>query len=205
MYFTHLIISGGFVMIPLFILLVLSIFIGIKKFWEYKKEDFNEEQLAMDITNYLLENKTTDLKDYLNRDNRAINKIIFSGASHLNMPLKQRDLIAASANLYASRLKDKLNYLSSIVTLAPLLGLLGTVFGMIDSFKVFNVNSNDPLNITGGIAEALIATATGLIVAITALVLHTYLNKYMQNLTRKIEYVSQTYLSIVEGKNDYQR
>lgn len=203
MYFTHLIISGGFVMIPLFILLVLSIFIGIKKIWEYKKEDFNEEQLAIDITNYLLENKTADLKDYLNRDNRAINKIIFSGASHINMPLKQRDLIAASANLYASRLKDKLNYLSSIVTLAPLLGLLGTVFGMIDSFKVFNVNSNDPLNITGGIAEALIATATGLIVAITALVLHTYLNKYMQNLTRKIEYVSQTYLSIVEGKNDY--
>lgn len=205
MYFTHLIISGGFVMIPLFILLVLSIFIGIKKFWEYKKEDFNEEKLAIDITNYLLENKTADLKDYLNKYNRAINKIIFSGVSHLNMPLKQRDLIAASANLYASRLKDKLNYLSSIVTLAPLLGLLGTVFGMIDSFKVFNVNSNDPLNITGGIAEALIATATGLIVAITALVLHTYLNKYMQNLTRKIEYVSQTYLSIVEGKNDYQR
>ena len=71
-------------------------------------------------------------------------------------------------------LRARLNYLSTIVTLAPLLGLLGTISGMIQSFSVFNLQAGQPMAITGGIGEALIATATGLCVAIFSLIVHTY-------------------------------
>ena len=74
----------------------------------------------------------------------------------------------------AMRLRERLNYLSMIVTMAPLLGLLGTISGMIESFSIFSVRAGEPLAITGGIGEALIATATGLCVAIFALIVHTY-------------------------------
>lgn len=74
----------------------------------------------------------------------------------------------------AMRLRERLNYLSMIVTMAPLLGLLGTISGMIESFSIFSVRAGEPLAITGGIGEALIATATGLCVAIFALIMHTY-------------------------------
>lgn len=74
----------------------------------------------------------------------------------------------------AMRLRERLNYLSMIVTMAPLLGLLGTISGMIESFSIFSVRAGEPLAITGGIGEALIATATGLCVAIFSLIVHTY-------------------------------
>ena len=84
----------------------------------------------------------------------------------------------------AMRLRARLNYLSMIVTLAPLLGLLGTISGMIESFNIFSIQAGQPLAITGGIGEALIATATGLCVSIFALIVHTYFaQKLDENLT----------------------
>ena len=87
------------------------------------------------------------------------------------------DLTLALDTAYADmamRLRERLNYLSMIVTMAPLLGLLGTISGMIESFSIFSVRAGEPLAITGGIGEALIATATGLCVAIFSLIVHTY-------------------------------
>jgi biopolymer transport protein ExbB len=73
-----------------------------------------------------------------------------------------------------SRLRARLYYLSVIVTMAPLLGLLGTISGMISAFSVFNVQTSQASAITGGVGEALVATAFGLCVAILALVVHAY-------------------------------
>ena len=87
------------------------------------------------------------------------------------------DVLLALDTAYADmamRLRERLNYLSMIVTMAPLLGLLGTISGMIESFSIFSVRAGEPLAITGGIGEALIATATGLCVAIFSLIVHTY-------------------------------
>ena len=75
----------------------------------------------------------------------------------------------------AAELRAHLNYLSMIVTLSPLFGLLGTIAGMISSFQIFNLQAGQPVAITGGIGEALIATAAGLCVAIFALIVHTVL------------------------------
>ena len=77
-------------------------------------------------------------------------------------------------NDISGHLRAHLNYLGMIVTLSPLLGLLGTISGMISSFNVFSMQAGEPTAITGGIGEALIATATGLCVAIFSLVIHTY-------------------------------
>ena len=88
-----------------------------------------------------------------------------------------------------------LNYLSTIVTLAPLLGLLGTISGMIQSFSVFNLQAGQPMAITGGIGEALVATATGLLVAILALVVHTYFAQRMDTMLTLLEKTMNTLLA----------
>lgn len=87
----------------------------------------------------------------------------------------------------AALLRARLNYLSMLVTLSPLLGLLGTIGGMISSFQIFNLQDGAPLAITGGIGEALIATATGLCVAIFALVVHTYLAQRLDDILTAVE------------------
>ena len=65
--------------------------------------------------------------------------------------------------------------------MAPLLGLLGTIIGMISAFSVFNLEEGETA-ITGGVGEALIATATGLCVAIVSLAIHAYFVQRMMNL-----------------------
>lgn len=95
----------------------------------------------------------------------------------------------------AAKLRARLNYLSMIVTLAPLLGLLGTIAGMIESFSIFNLQAGQPLAITGGIGEALIATATGLCVAIFALVVHTYFAQKLDEMLASLDKTSALVLS----------
>ena len=87
----------------------------------------------------------------------------------------------------AAELRAHLNYLSMIVTLSPLLGLLGTIAGMISSFQIFNLQAGQPMAITGGIGEALIATAAGLCVAIFALIVHTVFAQKMDDILTVIE------------------
>ena len=85
--------------------------------------------------------------------------------------------------------------------MATLLGLLGTVTGMIGSFSVLSISEGQPFAITGGVGEALIATATGLIVAIIALILHTYLVQQQDILISQIEDTSAMYMAELAGDN----
>ena len=86
-----------------------------------------------------------------------------------------------------SKLKQRLYYLSVIVTMAPLLGLLGTISGMISAFSVFNLESGQATAITGGVGEALIATAFGLCVAIMSLAVHAYFSQRLDNIITDME------------------
>ena len=85
--------------------------------------------------------------------------------------------------------------LNVIVTMAPLLGLLGTIIGMISAFSVFNLEEGQAIAITGGVGEALIATATGLCVAIVSLAIHAY---FVQRIDRIVTDMEQAF-SLIEG------
>jgi len=85
------------------------------------------------------------------------------------------------------RLKRGLNWLSMMVTMAPLLGLLGTVVGMIRSFAAVGGDIGAPTVITGGVSEALVATATGLSVAIVALAIHSWCTDKVNSDIAKLE------------------
>ncbi|MDR1701945.1 MAG: MotA/TolQ/ExbB proton channel family protein [Sporomusaceae bacterium] len=100
------------------------------------------------------------------------------------------NVLDAEAVYLTGKLRKNINHLESIVTVAPLLGLLGTVIGMIDSFKVIDVKNGQPLAITGGIGEALVATAFGLCVAILAMAAYSYFNHRIDKIITDIEEVS---------------
>jgi biopolymer transport protein ExbB len=85
-------------------------------------------------------------------------------------------------------LHRRLSILDTIVTLAPLLGLLGTVLGMISSFRIISVSgASHPAGITGGVAEALIATATGLAIAIFSLIGYNWCRDRLRQITEELE------------------
>lgn len=96
-------------------------------------------------------------------------------------------LLERMAVQQVASLRQRLSYLDTIVTLAPLLGLLGTVVGMIHSFSVLSLKVGQPLAITGGVGEALVATAAGLCVAIMALAGHSYFSQQIETIITRLE------------------
>lgn len=120
-----------------------------------------------------------------------------SGTGGLAMILRdalqseQTDTIQAfveiQSGILIAKLRNRLYYLSVIVTMGPLLGLLGTISGMITSFSIFNVQSGQAVAITGGVGEALIATAFGLCVAILSLVVHAYFTQRLDRIITDME------------------
>jgi biopolymer transport protein ExbB len=110
----------------------------------------------------------------------------------LGYALGHKEASLASALLYAQaqelkRFKRGIPVLDTVITLAPLLGLLGTVTGMMGSFSLIGGELSSPGAITGGIAEALIATAFGLGIAITALIPFNFLNTRMDEARQEID------------------
>jgi len=110
----------------------------------------------------------------------------------LGYALRHKEKSLANALLYAQEQETKrfrrgIPILDTVITLAPLLGLLGTVTGMMGSFSIIGGELSSPGAITGGIAEALIATAFGLGIAITSLIPFNYLNTKMEEARLEIE------------------
>ncbi len=117
------------------------------------------------------------------------------GLTHRQQSFSNALLLAANHEL--KRFSQGLSTLDTIITLAPLLGLLGTVTGMIRAFGLLgNKDLEAPTVITGGISEALIATAFGLLIAIIALIPFNYLNSRLEDARREIENAS-TYLELL--------
>ena len=103
------------------------------------------------------------------------------------------------------RFNHGLPVLDTIITLAPLLGLLGTVTGMIRSFGLISGELGAPAVLTGGIAEALIATAFGLAIAIIALIPYNYLNTRLEEARHEIEDAStHLELLLMKPEKDYE-
>jgi biopolymer transport protein TolQ len=94
--------------------------------------------------------------------------------------------------------ESKLNFLATVGSVAPFIGLFGTVWGIMNSFQSIAISRNTSLAIVApGIAEALFATALGLLAAIPAVVAYNKFTNSSQRYTQKLENFSQTFLSLV--------
>jgi biopolymer transport protein ExbB len=119
-------------------------------------------------------------------------RILTNGLSHRNYGLVQS--LEAAALHEIEKMKRSLSVLDTIITLAPLLGILGTVSGIIVSFDLLGAAGiEDPKAVTGGIAQALITTATGLAIAIVALLPYNALTRKVEKVTRHLEQLVTCY------------
>ena len=119
-------------------------------------------------------------------------RILTAGLAHRNYGLVQS--LEAAATQEIEKMKRFVSILDTIITLAPLLGILGTVSGIIVSFDLLGeAGIEDPKAVTGGIAQALITTATGLAIAIVALLPYNALTRKVEKVTRHLEQLVTCY------------
>lgn len=194
----HLFHAGGFMMYPLLLCSIIVVTIFIERFRFYHANKSNIEKLTKEIPNYLEANDVEGLKAALKADGGIPAGILLAGAEQLSSKANQTAILEGAAHA-AGVLKSYLNYLDVIVTLSPLMGhLLHRHRCMIGSFNVLSVEEGQPFAITGGVAEALVCTASGLFVAIIALIAYTYLSQQVSNFVSQMENWA-LYLAIVEA------
>jgi len=133
-----------------------------------------------------------------------VSRILTAGLAHRNYGLVQS--LEAAAMFEIEKMKRSLAILDTIITLAPLLGILGTVTGIIGSFDLLGAAGlEDPKAVTGGIAQALITTAAGLAIAIVALLPYNALVRKVEKVTRHIEQLVTCYEVTVQKGQEAQK
>lgn len=186
--------KGGLVMYPLLLCSIIAIAILVERIRTYRAARSNMDQLRTEVVALVTAGDEKGLRALCEADGGAPAEMIAAALTRATTAGKEAAMQGAASTI-AGRLRAHLNYLETIVTLAPLLGLLGTVTGMISSFSVLSVSDGQPFAITGGVGEALVATATGLCVAIIALVIHTYLVQQQDRLITDMEEAGTVYMN----------
>ena len=170
--------------------------IGIERFRFYVYAVGDSEKFLSALKERLRSQRADEVLSFCRQENSCVGLVATAGVKAAVAGENVELALNIAYDEEAMRLRARLNYLSMIVTLAPLLGLLGTISGMIDSFNIFSLQAGQPLAITGGIGEALIATATGLCVSIFALIVHTYfaqkLDEHLTTLDKTVNIVLAT-------------
>ena len=181
-------VSGGILYVIVFILLV-GLTIIIDRTWYLAKVVRQGELIAGTV----LEMEDVDrdaLMDLAVRTAKYPQGAILEVAlkyPDVKDPVRLSELIEETILLQAPRIDRALWALDTIVTLGPLLGLLGTIVGIFEAFKVLGAADTAPTKVTGGVAEALIATAAGLFVAILGLVFFNGLNNRVRLIMHQME------------------
>lgn len=182
----HIFKKGGPVMWPLLAASILALGTVIERLFFLLGQKLERDPKSLE--KFLASVDKGDLQDAI----RIGNTSRFYVVRALGYALAHKETSLANALLYAQakelkRFQRGIPILDTVITLAPLLGLLGTVTGMMGSFSLIGGELNSPGAITGGIAEALIATAFGLGIAITALLPFNFLNTRMEQARHEIE------------------
>lgn len=181
--------SGGLIIYPLLALALLALLVSIDKLYVY----FRYVRLPGAVVE-LAETYDFSWND-LNRQLKTLGpRNYFARFFHVILENRQKPAwwvesrAGDEAHLIQQSLGRGLWILETIVTGAPLLGLLGTIDGMMDAFKLIgNASQVDPTGITGGVAQALIATALGLVIAIPALFAFNYFSTRQANTIDEME------------------
>jgi biopolymer transport protein ExbB len=190
---------GGPVMVPIFLSSLACLTLILERAWVLRRERIIPLRLEEELRTLLSERKTSEAITLCRSHDVSLARITAAGLSQNSAnPSGVKDALESGGKKEVQYMERNLDFLAMLAAVAPLLGLLGTVIGIIQAFLVVGaVGLGDPLKLSSGIAEALICTAAGLVVAIPAVVFHRIFLHKVDRLVAELEEFSQRVLSAV--------
>lgn len=193
--------AGGWLMYPILLCSAIAMGIIAERLWTLQKRKVIPEKLMNGIWTLLSNDKLTEKHIQEIETGSPLGKVLAAGLinRHLSRELV-RESIEETGRFVAHEMERFMNALGTISTITPLLGLLGTVIGMIKVFTTITaVGVGDPATLAGGISEALITTAAGLTVAIPTVIFHRYLKRKIDELVMDMEQEAMKLVEVLHG------
>ena len=198
------IVKGGIVMYPIILCSVIALAIFVERMWILRKKTVIPSDLVVAVEEHLKKSNIKGAMEVCDRSDSSIAKIFLAGLKNSGKGMwLVKEAIEERGGRESVILEKNVGILSTIANLSTLLGLLGTVSGMIKTFKVISSQGGgNPSLLAGGIAEALITTAAGLCVAIPVLVGYRILKDKADSLIFEMEESSMKIIEIMESTSN---
>jgi len=192
--------KGGPIVWPIIGIFILAVLIILERFFYLIRKDMNPEKLMGKIDNLIMQGKWTKCRELCDKyHKRPLSKVLLAGIN-----FKDAERIDIENALQETILREIpplerfMSTLGMLAAIAPLLGLLGTVTGMINTFQAITFfGTGNPRTMSGGISEALVTTMLGLTVAIPIMLCHTILSRKVENLIAKMEEKGVTLVNLI--------
>ncbi|MGH8597601.1 MAG: MotA/TolQ/ExbB proton channel family protein [Gammaproteobacteria bacterium] len=196
--------AGGWVMYPIMLASIVAMAIIVERFWSLQIRRVLPENLVAQVWQWLRAGLLDERRMQNLRAGSPLGRVLAAGLANRS---SDRAIIKESieeAGRHAVHdLERYLNTLGTIAAISPLMGLLGTVFGMIKMFAALKAQgAGDPSALAGGIAEALITTAAGLTVAIPALYFYRYFRGKVDSIVVTMEQESLKLVEVLHGERE---
>ncbi|MGR9099423.1 MAG: MotA/TolQ/ExbB proton channel family protein [Gammaproteobacteria bacterium] len=196
--------SGGLMMLPIILCSIMAMAIICERFWTLQKKKILPPDLVPRVWNWSRENKLDDMTIRRLKVSSPLGAVLAAGLANSGYGRDiMKDSIEEIGRQVTHELERFLNTLGTIASITPLLGLLGTVVGMIKVFAAITMHGiGDPGVLAGGISEALITTAAGLTVAIPSLIFHRYFEGRVDELVLNMEEESLKLIEMIHGERE---
>lgn len=195
-----LVIDGGYIMIPLAILLLTVIYIFTERILVINRAIVSDPTFMKRIRDYIFEGDLESASSLCRRTDTPVSRMILKGISRIGRPVG--DILTSienTGNLELANLSRGMTWLSTAAAGAPMLGFLGTVVGMIEAFYALSQAGN-AANVTllsGGIYQALVTTVAGLIVGIIALFAYNWLSARINRAANTMEAATMEFMDLL--------
>lgn len=193
--------KGGILMWPILLISVIAVKIIVERYLVIRKSKSNIPAFLVKLRYFLKKRDIPGAINFCNQEKSSVSNIVKKGLKKLNLGNERvKEAIESAGKQEIVKLEKGLSLLATISGAAPLLGFLGTVTGMIAAFrKIEDLQGNtNPSDLAGGIWEALLTTAFGLIVGIIATTFYNLLVEKVNSLVLDLEVVSNDIVDILE-------
>jgi biopolymer transport protein ExbB len=181
--------AGGWLMLPLVLCSIAVLAISAERYWSLNPAKIAPRHLLAQVWGWIKNNQLDAAKLKELKQSSPLGEILSAGLSNSRSGREtMKDSIQEAANKVIHEMERFIGVLGTIAAITPLLGLLGTVFGMIEVFNAIMIKGTGNAGVlAGGISQALITTAAGLCVAIPAMIFHRFFQRRIDTLVVTME------------------
>jgi len=200
----ELIQAGGWVMLPIILCSIVATAIVAERFWTLRRRRVAPHNLVVQVWNLARSGRLNEERVRALRRSSPLGRILAAGLVNADQERAlMKESIEDAGRHVVLELERYLNTLGTIAAISPLLGLFGTVLGMIKVFATINAQGvGDATALAGGISEALITTAGGLAVAIPTVILYRYLRGRVDLLVIRMEQEALKMVEVIHGERE---
>lgn len=198
--FLDLITKGGWVMIPIGLLSVLSVYLMIERYLTIRRASKVDPAFMANIRTLLLDGKTDSALAMCGTTNTPIARLLEKGIKRLGKPIKEiESAVENTGKLEIYKLEKNLAYLGIVAGIAPMFGFVGTISGVIKIFYNISIADNISIGlIAGGLYEKMITSLAGLLVGIIAHIGFHYLNAMIDRVSFQIESTAVEFIDLIQ-------